>query len=243
MFVVIPDLPQLNCSRGAPLGRHGSNLNPGVVPPAGGVAQLCHMHLSDAYDSGGAYWGLPNSMWRCRLLDPDGEEIAESFFRAKNLKEALAWVEENAPGVQTVDAISLQDVYEAYRDEALQAGSSYDEADGEEPALEGYEDYTEPSKQRLRWLISRFLQQTCRATGFVDATAIGSALYQAMHGSSPYFDSAAGDCYDFSRDPKVVEAMRDLPLTETVKAGDEIALCISEAWLAERGFPLSHDLT
>jgi len=45
--------PSVNGQYGAPMGRHGANLDPGLLPD-----QLCVSRPQGEYDSGGVYWGL-----------------------------------------------------------------------------------------------------------------------------------------------------------------------------------------
>ena len=73
--------PEVNSSRGAPMGRSTSSL--GETPKG---VRLFKVRLdSGGYDDGGAYWGFPNNLW-CAQCPEGGQE----FTRASNRLVAAA---------------------------------------------------------------------------------------------------------------------------------------------------------
>jgi len=80
--------------RGAALGRTSWGLNDG---PTREMVSLRRIHISaDGYDSGNAYWGTPDDLWRAATQD--GER--ELFFRADTREEAKAYVANLWPGAR-----------------------------------------------------------------------------------------------------------------------------------------------
>jgi hypothetical protein len=74
-------LPEVSCTRGAPMGRHSDRLE--------GKVRLQAMRMVDgAYDQGGAYWGCGDTMY----VAQDGEGNL-AFYRAKNRADAKAKVQ------------------------------------------------------------------------------------------------------------------------------------------------------
>lgn len=58
----MPELEQLNCSRGAPMGRRNRCE---MLPDEVGKVYLQQVPFVDGcYDRGGAYWGAPANLWR-----------------------------------------------------------------------------------------------------------------------------------------------------------------------------------
>ena len=53
-------LPKADCKYGAPMGRRG-NISERAYPVK---FHLRQMHLTQGYDNGGAYWGMPSDLWR-----------------------------------------------------------------------------------------------------------------------------------------------------------------------------------
>lgn len=83
---------------GSSMGRFSST--PGPCTP-GAKFYLSKLKLdSGGYDSGGAYWGHPNNLYRAYSSEGNGEEVQESFFRAKNRKEAKETVKASFPGAK-----------------------------------------------------------------------------------------------------------------------------------------------
>lgn len=76
--------PEVNSSRGAPMGRHGDNPSNLI-----GVKRLCARHQGggDGYDKGGAYWGTPSNVWAvwARL---DGRPCV-TYVRAASRSDAI----------------------------------------------------------------------------------------------------------------------------------------------------------
>ena len=81
--------PEVNGSRGAPMGRNGGN-------PANlqGRKRLHARHQGggDGYDRGGAYWGVPCNVWAvwARI---DGE-VVKAYVRAWSREAAITKVRE-----------------------------------------------------------------------------------------------------------------------------------------------------
>ena len=83
---------------GSAMGRMSST--PGPCAPNAKFS-VSKMNLdSGGYDAGGAYWGHPNNLYRAYSSEGNGEEIQESFLRAKNRKEAKEQVREVFPGAK-----------------------------------------------------------------------------------------------------------------------------------------------
>lgn len=76
--------PRLDCSRGAPMGRHGDN--PSNLQD---LKTLYAMHQGGAegYDKGGAYWGYPCNVWA--VWGRSGGEIFTTYVRANSKQEAI----------------------------------------------------------------------------------------------------------------------------------------------------------
>ena len=74
-------ISKMDTSRGAPMGRHSSvNLS--------GKCKLQPLPMYDgAYDRGGAYWGIGETMWVCE--DSEGSQM---FVRARSRELAKAQV-------------------------------------------------------------------------------------------------------------------------------------------------------
>jgi hypothetical protein len=86
-------LPEMNCSRGAPMGRrehHAHGMDDLEF-------ELERVPLIDGgYDAGGAYFGLPDNLWAARA-ELDGEELAFFFVRADDDEMACLKVQEEYP--------------------------------------------------------------------------------------------------------------------------------------------------
>jgi len=78
------DLPEVNCSRGAPIGRNCHW--PDKVTETVHLVQV-RMSSDGAYDSGGAYWGCGDTLY-CAYTTDDPENELYAFFRAKNRSDA-----------------------------------------------------------------------------------------------------------------------------------------------------------
>jgi hypothetical protein len=89
-----PPLSQLNCSRGAPMGRPNSLPSVREVPVKLSLRRL--KFVDGCYDAGGAYWGLPENLWRATgfAIYPGKSNIAsepvEIFIRASTRENARA---------------------------------------------------------------------------------------------------------------------------------------------------------
>lgn len=96
-------LSQMNCSRGAPMGRR--NIMDADREHFHGTVHLNLMPMVDyAYDKGGAYWGGPTAQtgWMYRAWyygeDEDGDLVhIEMFIRALNRRAAKLAVLEEFP--------------------------------------------------------------------------------------------------------------------------------------------------
>lgn len=81
-------LTEMNCERGAPMGRMGIHLADPDVPI---IVELEKVPFVDrAYDIGGAYWGAPDNLWCAIGTDEEGEIILEHYLRAKDRDHAMA---------------------------------------------------------------------------------------------------------------------------------------------------------
>lgn len=89
-------LPKVNVSRGAPYGRAYFNESPGIAC-RGGILPLA---MNEGYDSGGAYWGLPNNVWvaqysyfkKATETERSREFEGRVFVRAETRKQAIRLV-------------------------------------------------------------------------------------------------------------------------------------------------------
>jgi len=82
--------PDVNCQRGAPMGRRGDN-------PAN-LAGVKRLHArrqggGDGYDRGGAYWGTPSNIWGVWAWI-DGAAVCV-YVRANGRDDAIAKVRAN----------------------------------------------------------------------------------------------------------------------------------------------------
>lgn len=109
----MPPLDQLNCSRGAPMGR----LNRDELEDEVGRVFLQRVPFVDGcYDRGGAYWGAPANLWRAyaekeatkdnplnaHLIYPvrAGDILVfEQFIRANSREQAKALLLEDFPTI------------------------------------------------------------------------------------------------------------------------------------------------
>ena len=96
----LPKLPEVNCSRGAPMGRCETH---NIDPEAPAKFCLQAMHLVDGdYDRGGAYWGCwtreHGGMWHAYACHDD-EEV-EMFIRAKTREQAKEQIRERYPNAR-----------------------------------------------------------------------------------------------------------------------------------------------
>ena len=84
-------MPEVDCSRGAPMGR--ANIGE-VKHCAPGTVHLFKVRMTDAYDLGGAYWGLGETLW-CAYSPGYGEHAQpnynerRAFTRAPNRRAAM----------------------------------------------------------------------------------------------------------------------------------------------------------
>lgn len=87
-----PQLPPVSCKRGAPHGR---------TEYAGDFEQRCRCFrlrfIDQAYDEGGAYWGMPANVY-CALSD-----TVRLFCRADSRKEAKAKFKETNPKIRWIN--------------------------------------------------------------------------------------------------------------------------------------------
>ena len=97
----MPPLEELNCSRGAPMGR-GNRCD--MLPEEVGKVFLQRVPFIDGcYDRGGAYWGLPANLWRAYFewVPDDGDtEVFEQFIRADSRKQAKKLLAEDFPNIR-----------------------------------------------------------------------------------------------------------------------------------------------
>lgn len=88
-----PQLPAVDCRRGAPLGR---------PEWANDFSSRCRCFrlrfLDGCYDDGGAYWGSPANVYCC--TNGDGVQL---FNRAASRKVAKAFFQQNHPQIQWVN--------------------------------------------------------------------------------------------------------------------------------------------
>lgn len=92
----LPPLRSLNCSRGAPMGRHSDQGDPDY--PHHFIVELLPMVDGD-YDVGGAYWGSGNHDigWMYRAYAKGEEEILDIFLRAKRYDDVVAKLQDEYP--------------------------------------------------------------------------------------------------------------------------------------------------
>lgn len=96
----MPPLEELNCSRGAPMGRSSYCDMP---PDEVGKAFLQQVPFVDGcYDRGGAYWGAPANLWRS-YFELEGEDetlVFEQFIRANSRKAAKKLLADEFPNIR-----------------------------------------------------------------------------------------------------------------------------------------------
>lgn len=80
-----PFMEDVNCARGAPMGRTNQVVS---VEPDRGLFMVRVPFQGDAYDPGGAYWGLPSNLW-C-VFSHDHELVI--YVRATYPEEAIEQV-------------------------------------------------------------------------------------------------------------------------------------------------------
>lgn len=94
----MPALTDVNCSRGAPMGRANSHSTDKLYAGKFYLRQLPMVDYD--YDQGGAYWGCgnPEIGWMYRAYsDTFQDEVVELFVRARNREAAKAAVREDYP--------------------------------------------------------------------------------------------------------------------------------------------------
>lgn len=86
-------LTQLNCSRGAPMGRHSFGLDLEDIK-----VELERVPMVDGgYDVGGAYWGSPDDLWAYQHTDDTGSILMFGTLRADDREAAIAELLEEFP--------------------------------------------------------------------------------------------------------------------------------------------------
>lgn len=95
----MPELTQLSCKYGAPMGRRETH-DIDREDPAKFYLQYVPF-VDGAYDRGGAYWGCPANLYRAYAAfewDPNEKVLeTEMFVRANSRDEAKAKVREEYP--------------------------------------------------------------------------------------------------------------------------------------------------
>lgn len=96
----MPPLTDLNCSRGAPLGRRNTCE---MLPEEVGRVFLQHVPFIDGcYDKGGAYWGYPANLYRAYVEMEITEgviDVFEHFLRANTREKAKQALREEFPNI------------------------------------------------------------------------------------------------------------------------------------------------
>lgn len=114
----MPPLEQLNCSRGAPMGRRNRD---DLEEDVGRVFLQRVPFIDGCYDRGGAYWGAPANLWRAYAeverkedeegtgdkirdyLNPPGRAgdilVFEQFIRANSREQAKKLLREDFPTI------------------------------------------------------------------------------------------------------------------------------------------------
>lgn len=84
-----PVLSQVSCTYGAPMGRRNDRI-PDPSSPVKIYIGLLPMSSDGAYDKGGAYWGIGQTLYRACWweLDEDGGGSGEAFVRASSRTDA-----------------------------------------------------------------------------------------------------------------------------------------------------------
>ena len=98
----MPPLEQLNCSRGAPMGRRNRCE---MLPEEVGKVFLQHVpFVDDCYDRGGAYWGMPADLWRAyaeiEWMAGADVDVFEHFLRAPSREKAKAELAKLFPNIR-----------------------------------------------------------------------------------------------------------------------------------------------
>lgn len=124
-------LTKVNCSRGAPMGRHDTisreteNL----------VFELEWMPLTDgSYDVGGAYWGSPANLYCAQALDEDGETLVQLFRRGVDRAHVMRKVCDEYP-----DATFLPENGSLVK-QMIESLEAYLEREDDEDLTEGVQD-------------------------------------------------------------------------------------------------------
>ena len=98
----MPPLEELNCSRGAPMGR-GNRCE--MLPEEVGKVFLQRVPFVDGcYDRGGAYWGAPANLWRAyaelEWMGGADIDVFEQFIRADSREQAKKLLAEDFPNIR-----------------------------------------------------------------------------------------------------------------------------------------------
>lgn len=83
--------PEVSCKYGAPMGRRGDN--PANLQDAKRL-HARHQGGGQGYDRGGAYWGLPGTVWG--VWAHIGEEVVCTYVRASSRNDAIKKVRAGA---------------------------------------------------------------------------------------------------------------------------------------------------
>lgn len=133
--MTFPTLTEVSSARGAPMGRRDTHRDDRWEP-----IKLIVQHLpfvDGDYDSGGAYWGAGEPLWRA--VDCDGD--VEFFRRAKDRWEALEAVRAEYPNadiMETPRELWFDDFVQGYEAAALWSSTDtvFDKETGGEKNIE-----------------------------------------------------------------------------------------------------------
>ena len=208
-MIKIPNLTQMNCSRGAPMGRY--ELQP---------TDECSLHLhkvpldNGGYDGGGAYWGLPDDLWRLVGDDTDEQRECQVFFRAKDRAAALAKVKEDYDFVTVLPL-------ELHFESALTACLNTIDWDWELSAPDYEEDpwvtLDDESKQTVEKGLREFIEKLGADANKVESADLGTAYWMGRQ---------YGDCSSVNQvdaiQQRVLEILDETTPAEWEAIGDHL---------------------
>lgn len=167
----VPALTNISSSRGAQMGRHG--FCPGDFD---GTVYYLNVPLVQGYDSGGAYWGSPDDLWRAWAPASDFYDEVDFFFRCENNHEAVTnHLREVMPDCKPVFAgLQPEDVAIGFFT-ALEWANGYDEDIG----LQGDENPDDETSAKVIEACAKFIEVAGSRgliAGWVDAALFGYYL-------------------------------------------------------------------
>lgn len=172
----MPELTEMNCSRGAPMGRRETYCADREAPLVFEIRQV--ILDDDGYDTGGAYWGIGTPLWRVWGEDEDGEMAHEQYLRSQSRAEVVRYMTCHHPAATFLPgAWPLADAVTAYLNEA----SWVDPDCEDEDALQGDELPSAAARTEAEIDLKAFIEKAKAVPGAVEAWEAAEVGYYFWH--------------------------------------------------------------